>query len=352
MALDRKGSLLMKFIEHNENEICQEMERLGLPKFRGKQIFDALINGLKLDEISVFSSDFKQKIEEFYPKTKIFKKFISKDGTKKYLIQFEDGAIVECVLMSYKYGNTLCLSTQVGCRMGCKFCASTLNGLERNLTAGEMLSEVYLINRDNGGSSKNRFVTNLVLMGSGEPLDNFDNVCKFLKMISSSESLNISERNISLSTCGLVDKIKELADKNFGISLTISLHATTDEARKSIMPIANRWSIAQILDACDYYFAKTGRRFYIEYTLVKGVNDSAIDAQRLANLLKGKVCHVNLIMLNPVAERKLCSTDRKEAEKFCKKLNALGISATIRRSMGQDIAGACGQLRNKFVRKV
>lgn len=342
----------MKFIEQNENEICQEMERLGLPKFRGKQVFDAMVNGLSLDEISVFSRDFKQKIAEFYPKNKIFKKFISKDGTKKYLIQFEDGAIVECVLMSYKYGDTLCLSTQIGCRMGCKFCASTLNGLERNLTAGEMLSEVYLINRDNGGSRKNRSITNLVLMGSGEPLDNFDNVCKFLEMISSSETLNISERNISLSTCGLVDKIKELADKNYGISLTISLHATTDEERKKIMPIANRWSIAQILDACDYYFSKTGRRFYIEYTLVKGVNDSVIDAQRLANLLKGKTCHVNLIMLNPVAERELSSTDRKEAEKFCKKLKELGVSATIRRSMGQDIAGACGQLRNKFVRKV
>ncbi len=341
----------MKFIEYGESEVCQEIENMGLPKFRGKQIFDAMVNGLNLDEITVFSQDFKQKIASFYPKNKIYQKFVSKDGTKKYLIQFEDGAICECVLMSYKYGNTLCLSTQIGCRMGCKFCASTLNGLERNLTAGEMLDEIYLINRDNGGSRKNRVITNLVLMGSGEPLDNFDNVCRFLEMISSTESLNISMRNISLSTCGLVDRIIELANKNYGISLTISLHATTDEERKKIMPIANKWSINEILQACDYYFAKTGRRFYIEYTLVKGINDSDLDAKRLAELLKGKTCHVNLIMLNPVAERNLHSTARKNAEEFCKKLISFGVSATIRRSMGQDISGACGQLRNKFVRK-
>ena len=187
-------------------------------------------------------------------------------------------------------------------------------------------------------------------MGSGEPLDNFENVCQFIEMISSEESLNISKRNISLSTCGLVDKIDQLAEKNYGISLTISLHATSDDERKKIMPVANRWSIKEILDACDRYFAKTGRRFYIEYTLVNGVNDSQEDALRLSNLLKGKVCHVNLIMLNPVKERDLKATSRQNAEIFCKKLNNYGISATIRRSMGEDISGSCGQLRNKFIK--
>ncbi len=340
----------MNYADLTENEISQEIVKLGLPKFRSKQIFDAIINGQSLQEISVLSESLKLKIQDFYPKYEIFKKFVSKDGTKKYLIKFEDESIVECVLMSYKYGNTICVSTQVGCRMGCAFCASTLQGLKRNLSSGEILGQIYLVNRDNNGSKKNRQITNIVLMGSGEPLDNFDNVCKFIELISAPEGLNISKRNISLSTCGLVDKIYKLADKGLDISLTISLHATTDDERKKIMPIANKYSIKEIVDACDYYFDKTKRRFYIEYTLIKDVNDSEDDINRLVKLFAHKVCHINLIMLNPVKERKLESIDKKQAEMFCKKLNALGVSATIRRSMGQDISGACGQLRNKFVR--
>lgn len=339
----------MNFADLSQKELCQQMEILGLPKFRGKQLYDAIINAQELDEISVFSKELKQNFKKNYPKYKIFKKFEAKDGTKKYLIQFDDESIVECVLMKYKYGNTVCLSTQVGCRMGCKFCASTLQGLKRNLSAGEILGQLYLVNRDNGGNKKDRTITNIVLMGSGEPLDNFENVCKFIELVSAPEGMNISRRNISLSTCGLVDKIKELADKEYGVSLTISLHATTDEERKKLMPIANKWSIAEILEACDYYFQKTGRRFYIEYTLVKGVNDSEEDATKLSKLLKGKVCHVNLILLNPVKERNLKSTARLEAEKFCQLLKNGGISATIRRSLGQEIGGACGQLRNKFI---
>ena len=338
----------MNFADLNEKELISNIIEKGLPKFRGKQIFEAIVNGQTLEEISVLSKEIKEKIKVEYPKYFIFKKLISKDGTKKYLVQFEDGNIVECVFMSYKYGNTICVSTQVGCRMGCKFCASTLQGLKRNLTAGEILGQIYLVNRDNGGSKKNRSITNIVLMGSGEPLDNFDNVCKFIEMVSSEENLNISKRNISLSTCGLVDKIDDLSNKNYGISLTISLHATNDEERKKIMPIANRWSIKEILQACDRYFEKTGRRFYIEYTLVNGINDSEEDAIKLAQILKGKVCHVNLIMLHSVKERCLTATRRGNAEKFCQKLNNLGISATIRRNMGEDIGGSCGQLRNKF----
>lgn len=340
----------MDFANLTEEQLCNYIESLHFPKFRGKQIFQSIVDGLSLNEVSVLSKEVKQKIEPFYPKYKIFKKLISKDGTKKYLIEFYDGNIVECVLMSYKYGNTICVSTQVGCRMGCKFCASTLQGLNRNLSAGEILGQIYLVNKDNGGSKKNRAITNVVLMGSGEPLDNFENVCQFIEMISSEENLNISKRNISLSTCGLVDKIDMLAEKNYGISLTISLHATNDDERKKIMPIANKWSIKQILDSCDNYFSKTGRRFYIEYTLVEGINDSKEDAIKLANLLKGKVCHVNLIMLNPVKERELKATSRLNAESFCDNLKKLGISATIRRSMGEDISGSCGQLRNKFVK--
>ena len=315
------------------SEIQEYAMKIGLPKFRGEQIFDAMYSGKSLEEITNLSKALKEIIKEDYPDIKILKKLESKDGTKKYIIGFADGEVVECVLMSYKYGYTVCLSTQVGCRMGCRFCASTLNGLKRNLSAGEIIGQVLAINRDLGGSSKDRKITNIVLMGSGEPLDNFDNVCKFIELVSSSRGLNISQRNISLSTCGLIDKINMLADKNYNITLTISLHATTDEKRKEIMPIANRYTIKEIVDACKDYFNKTGRRIYFEYTLIKGVN-----------------CHVNIIPLNSVKERNLIGTTRLYAYKFAESLNAKKISATVRRTMGEDIEGACGQLRNKFLK--
>ena len=251
--------------------------------------------------------------------------------------------------MKYKYGYTICLSTQVGCRMGCKFCASTLGGRVRNLSAGEILAPIILVNREKGGSLKDRKITNVVLMGSGEPLDNYDNVVKFLNLVSSQKGFNISERNISLSTCGIVDKIYALADLEKSITLTISLHATTDEKRREIMPIANKYSIADILKACKYYFNKTGRKIYFEYTLIKGINDRDEDADNLARLLKGLLCHVNLIPLNPVKERTLVSTGRLFAYKFMDKLKEKGVSATVRRTMGEDIEGACGQLRNKIL---
>lgn len=330
-------------------ELQEYVKGLGLPAFRGEQIFDGIYSGKTLEEISNLPKGIKDLIAKDYPSYKIYKKFISKDGTEKYIIQFGDGNIVESVLMKYKYGYTICLSTQVGCRMGCKFCASTLGGRVRDLSAGEILAPIILINREKGGSRRERKITNVVLMGSGEPLDNYDNVVKFLSLLSSVKGFNISERNISLSTCGIVDKIYSLAGLKKNITLTISLHATTDEKRREIMPIANKYSIKEILDACKYYYGVTGRKIYFEYTLIKGVNDSEEDAQNLSKLLKGFLCHVNLIPLNPVKERSLLSTGRLFAYKFMDRLKSLGLSATVRRTMGEDIQGACGQLRNKIL---
>lgn len=335
----------------NYNEMINYVKKLGLPSFRGEQLFDGIYSGKTLEEITNIPKALIDIVEKDYPKYKINQKFISRDGTQKFIVEFFDGNIVECVLMKYKYGYTVCLSTQVGCRMGCKFCASTLNGLVRNLSAGEILGQALLINRELGGSNKDRKITNIVLMGSGEPLDNYDNVVKFLELISSNRGLNISGRNISLSTCGLVNKIKELAEKELNITLTISLHATSDEKRREIMPIANVYKIEEIIDACKFYYKKTGRKIYFEYTLIKGINDSDNDVLALSKLLKGMMCHVNIIPLNSVKERNLEGTSRLFAYQFVDKLKAKGISATVRRTMGEDIEGACGQLRNKIIRE-
>lgn len=335
----------------SEKELKTYVEKLGLPAFRGEQLFDAIYSAKTLEEISNIPKALKDIVKDDYPNYQIIKELSSKDGTKKFVVKFFDGNIVECVLMKYKYGYTLCLSTQVGCRMGCKFCASTLGGLVRNLSAGEMLGQVLLINKALGGNSKDRKITNLVLMGSGEPLDNFDNVCKFLDLVSAGKGMNISGRNISLSTCGLVDKIYMLAEKDYNISLTISLHATDNEKRAEVMPIANRWSIEEIIKACKDYYNKTKRRIYFEYTLIKDVNNSKEDASKLAKLLKGLNCHVNIIPLNTVKERNLVGTTRLEAYKFADTLKDFGVSATVRRTMGEDIEGACGQLRNKIIKE-
>lgn len=335
----------------NFEEMISFVKKMGLPAFRGEQLFDAIYSGKSLEEISNLPKALKEIIEKDYPQYKIVQKFLSKDGTQKFIVQFSDGNIVECVLMKYKYGYSVCLSTQVGCRMGCKFCASGLNGLVRNLSAGEILGQALLINKELGGSRKDRKITNIVLMGSGEPLDNFDSVVKFIELVSSSKGLNVSQRNISLSTCGLVPKILELAEKEFNITLTISLHASCDEKRKEIMPVANSYSIKEILDACKTYFQKTGRKIYFEYTLIKGVNDRDEDVDSLSKLLKNLMCHVNIIPLNEVKERNLEGTSRLFAYQFVDKLKEKGVSATVRRTMGEDIEGACGQLRNRIIKE-
>lgn len=338
--------------DYNLIEIQSILEEMGEEKYRGKQIHSALSLGCSLSTISTISKELREKLLEIYvdEAVRILERRKSKlDETEKYLFLLSDNNIVEGVFMKNNYGNTMCLSTQVGCRMGCKFCASTLEGLIRNLTPGEMAMMVALVNKINGGNLKNRAVTNIVLMGSGEPLDNYDNVIKFLHLISSSDGLNISPRNISLSTCGLVPNIYKLAEEKLPVNLTISLHQPFDEGRKLLMPVANAYKIKDILKACDFYFSKTGRRYIFEYTLVKGQNDDDKCVNELISLLHGKPCHINVIRLNEVKEANLKGTDKKDAYKFVEKLTNGGLSATVRRSLGSDIDGACGQLRRKYM---
>lgn len=325
---------------------------LGEKPFRAEQLYTGLMQGKTVSAISNLPASFKEKLLERYEDepVKIRERFVSSDGTEKYLFSLSDGNLVEGVAMRYKYGVTQCVSTQVGCRMGCRFCASTLGGLVRNLTAGEILAQILVVNAFLGGG-KERAVTNVVLMGSGEPLDNYDETVRFLHRATDPKGIGISARNISLSTCGLVDKMYALAEEGLPVNLTVSLHATDDEERRRVMPIANKWKIEEILKACDYYFEKTGRRYYFEYTLIAGENGDEAHAAALVKLLKGRPCHVNLIRLNAVKERTLSPTQTKEAYRFLGKLEKGGISATLRRSMGSDIGGACGQLRAGYLEK-
>lgn len=343
-----KGLLTDLSFEELENTIVN----LGEQKFRAKQLWSWLVKGSDYAQMSNLPKGFLDKLsQEYYAQgVEIYGEYKSKiDETVKYLYKLTDGNIIEGVLMKYKYGNTLCVSTQVGCRMNCAFCASGLDGLIRNLTAGEILGQVLAVNACNADGSE-RGVTNIVLMGSGEPLDNYDNVCKFLTLVSAENGLNISKRNISLSTCGLCDKIKQLADDGFTPTMTISLHAPNDEMRKSIMPIANKYSIDDIIKAVKYYFDKTGRRIIFEYSMIAGKNDSEDCARQLAGVVKGLACHVNLIPLNYVKERGLNGSNKKNIYKFMALLEKQGVSVTVRRSMGSDIDGACGQLRRKVVK--
>ena len=266
----------------------------------------------------------------------------SQDGTNKFLFELCDGNKVESVLMKYKHGNSVCISSQVGCRMGCRFCASTLDGLERNLTVSEMLSQIYRIQKITGER-----VSNVVVMGTGEPLDNYDNLVGFVKMLSDEHGLHISQRNITVSTCGLVPQIRKLAGEQLQITLALSLHGSTQEKRKALMPVANKYHLEEVLEACDDYFEMTGRRISYEYSLVQGVNDTMQDAEELIRLLKGKNCHLNLIPVNPIKERDYKRPTRENAVKFKNKLEKSGINVTIRREMGSDIDGACGQLRRR-----
>lgn len=332
-------------------EVEKLVAELGAPSYRAKQLYAHVTRFDDYDEMSDLPLAFREKLKEKYAArgVEIEKKLTSRDGTEKFLYRLTDGNIIEGAFMKQSYGNTLCVSTQVGCRMGCAFCASGIGGLVRNLTAGEILSQVLCVNRIAGGNEKKRAVTNVVLMGSGEPLDNYDNVTKFLRLLSSDKGLCMSERNVSLSTCGIVENVYRLADDGFTVTLTFSLHASSDEARQKVMPIANRYSIAEIVKAAKYYFEKTGRRVIFEYTMIKGVNMNHFDAKRLSETLRGFPCHVNLIMLNPVKEKNLVGCTKEEGERFMKKLNEFGVSATIRKSKGSDVGGACGQLRRSYV---
>ena len=335
----------------SRDELGALIAQAGEKPFRAAQVYEGLMQGKKISELPVPASLREKLLAEYEDEpVKIMETFVSKDGTKKFLFLLADGNIIEGVLMKYDYGNTQCVSTQVGCRMGCKFCASTLGGLNRNLTAGEIVSEVLVVNRAEGGNLKTRAVTNLVLMGSGEPFDNYDEVIKFLKNVTAEGGINVSARNISLSTCGLVPAMKRFAGEGIPLNLTVSLHAVTDEERARTMPVANKYKISEILDACAYYFKKTGRRYIFEYSLIAGENADEAHALALAELMKGRPCHVNLIRLNEVKERDLKSTSDKEAYRFLGILEKKGISATLRRSMGSDIGGACGQLRASYLK--
>ena len=331
-------------------ELMVELERFELKKFRFAQIFEWMQSYTPIMEMTNLPLELREQLDKDYTSTpvSIEKEWVSRDGTKKYLLRLPDDNLIECVLMEYKYGNTLCVSTQVGCRMGCVFCASGIDGLERNLSAGEILSEVLLVNRYLGGTIQDRKVTNIVLMGSGEPLDNYDNVVKFVRLVSAQKGINISQRNISLSTCGIAPKIKKLADEDLSITLTISLHASDDETRKGIMKIANAYSLDELMESVRYYYQKTNRRVVFEYIMLAG-NTGYADALRLKHLLSGIQSHINLIPVNDTSNN-IKGISKERQAKFWEHLKAQGISATTRRTLGSDIEGACGQLKRRYLK--
>ncbi len=339
-------------LDYSFNTIKDMLINMGEKPFRANQIFTDLHLYKSFEEMTVLSKSLRENLSQNFIDLpiKIIKVLKSKDGTEKFLFSLFDGNVIEGVLMKYKYGYTLCVSTQVGCRMGCVFCASTLNGLVRNLTSGEILAQVLVVNKYlQGGLKDKRKVINVVLMGSGEPLDNYDNVLEFLKNLSDEKGINISPRNVSLSTSGIVPKMYELANENLPVNLTVSLHSPFNDKRKNIMPIAKKYSIEEILKACDYYFEKTKRRFIFEYVLIHGESATKECAKELIKILKGKPCHVNLIRLNEVKERDIKGISDKEAYAFMDILVKSEISASVRRRMGDDIEGACGQLRQRFL---
>lgn len=321
---------------------------MGYPSFRGEQLYKWMQKGVPLDQMGNLPAEFRRRLAEEcdYKLPEIVQKQVSKiDGTAKYLMRMNDGECVESVFMRYEHGNTVCVSCQAGCRMGCRFCASTLRGRARDLSASEILGQIAVIGRDTGER-----IGGIVMMGIGEPLDNYDNTVKFLRLVSSPDGLNIGLRHISVSTCGLVPGIRRLEEEGLPVTLSISLHASDDERRSSLMPVNKKYGIDELLGACREYFEKTGRRVSFEYTLISGENDSERDAKALAELLKKGMrapCHVNLIMLNKVDETGFQTPDRKGAERFRADLERCGINATIRRRLGSDIDASCGQLRLK-----
>lgn len=340
---------MKNILDFTLEELKEWMKENGESAFRAKQIFDWIYKKevFNFEEMKNISKALIGKLSEnFYIGIPEVIDYLSssEDGTRKILLGLGDGNIIECVIMRYKYGNSICVSTQIGCRMGCKFCASTIEGRVRNLTTGEILSEVIAVQNYIGER-----ISNIVLMGSGEPLDNYDNVVKFLEIVSADYGLNIGQRHITLSTCGIVPKIYELADKELSITLAISLHAFSDEKRKEIMPIANKYTISELLEACRYYLNKTKRRITFEYALVKDVNDGMEDAKALGKLLSGMLCHVNLIPVNEIKENSFKRSSKKAIDDFSEILRNNGIEVTTRREMGSDINAACGQLRRSYI---
>ncbi len=332
-------------------ELEQLLIEMGEPKFRAKQLFEWIHGKHAADftEMTNLPKTLRERLESTakLPRTEAVRKLVSqKDGTRKYLFALENGSVIESVLMKYEYGNTVCISTQAGCRMGCQFCASTLDGVERNLTAGEMLSQVYEIQKDCGER-----VSGVVLMGSGEPLDNYENMLKFLRLINDPKGQNMGQRHITLSTCGLIDKIYELAEENLQITLAVSLHAPNDGIRNSIMPISKVNPMDMLLAACRAYAEKTKRRITFEYAMMQGVNDSDACARELAGRLRHMLCHVNLIPVNDVKERAFVKSSDERVRRFAAILQENSVETTVRRRLGSDIDAACGQLRRGYLKK-
>ena len=334
----------------NKEELKNLMTELGEKPFRAKQIYSWLHEHLvtSYEEMGNIPGKLKEKLKA-YPIVAlemVDEQISALDGTRKYLFRLSDGNVIESVLMRYKHGNSVCISSQVGCKMGCRFCASTIGGWTRNLLPSEMLDQIYRIQSITGER-----VSNVVVMGTGEPMDNYDNIVRFVHLLSDEGGLNISQRNITVSTCGIVPKIYELAKEKLQITLALSLHAPNDEKRRELMPIAQRYSMDEVLDACRNYFQETGRRITFEYSLVAGVNDSDEDARELSSRIHDINCHVNLIPVNPIKERSYRRSTHLAVENFKIKLEKCGINVTIRREMGSDIDGACGQLRKSYMEK-
>ena len=335
----------------NLEQLTEELLSIGEKKFRAKQIYSWIHEKLvdSFDEMTNLSKDLREKLKANYNLNSMDAVAVQTskiDGTQKYLFRLHDGHVVESVLMKYHHGNSVCISSQVGCLMGCRFCASTIGGKVRDLAASEMLGQIYKIQKLSGER-----VHNVVVMGTGEPLDNYDNLVQFIKMLTDENGLNISQRNLTVSTCGIVPRIRELAGEKFQITLALSLHATTQEKRKQLMPIANKYDLKEVLDACHYYYEQTGRRITFEYSLVGGVNDTKQDAEKLTKLIGKFPCHVNLIPVNPIKERDFVQPNKQECQAFRNKLEKNGINVTIRREMGRDIDGACGQLRKRYIER-
>ena len=351
MGIEEKDSGKTDIRSLDLDELTGLLQGWGEKAFRAKQIYQWLHvrHVTSFDEMTNISVKLRERMKAECELVVLQQELvqISKlDGTRKYLFALSDGNMIESVLMRYKHGNSVCVSSQVGCRMGCRFCASTLDGLVRNLRPSEILEQIYRISADIGER-----ISNVVVMGSGEPLDNYDNLLKFIHLLSDENGLNISQRNITVSTCGIVPRMYELAEEKLQITLALSLHASSQEKRKGLMPIANSYDITEVLQACRNYFEKTGRRITFEYSLVGGVNDTNEDVARLCELVKGMNCHINLIPVNPIKERDYVQSEKHDILNFKNRLEKTGINVTIRREMGRDIDGACGQLRKRFLER-